>query len=122
MVQAASTGQSCTHCSGGGVVVAPCSRRASSFAIARFSASRPGVDSNGATPSRHTLRQLSMIQSPSRADSAMVLARLFSAPITSYGQYTFVQVGGRDFLSDFYGFLRFIPVKQTLTNRRPAAK
>src|SRR6188472_3529963 len=64
MPHAASTGQSCTHCSGGGEVVAPCSRRGSSLASARANTCKPSVVSSGATPSRHTLRQLSMIVSP----------------------------------------------------------
>src|SRR5689334_25410587 len=64
MPQAASTGQSCTHCNGGGVVVTPWSSRPSSALRARCSASRPGVDSRGATPSRQTFRQLSMVCSP----------------------------------------------------------
>src|SRR5205085_2145709 len=60
MPQAASTGHSCTHCKGGGVVVAPCNRRTSSHSNARRNASSPGVVSTGASPSRQTLRQLSI--------------------------------------------------------------
>src|SRR5262245_23893399 len=70
--QAASTGQSCTHISGGGVVVAPCSSRGSSFVSACFSASSPSVETSGSTPSRHTLRQLSIVLTPSGAARPLV--------------------------------------------------
>src|SRR5262249_37905412 len=58
--QAASTGQSCTHCNGGGVLVAPWSSRGSSLINACRKASNPAADNCGAKPSRHTFRQLSM--------------------------------------------------------------
>src|SRR5438093_96278 len=82
MPHAASTGQSCTLWSGGGVVVAPCSNRGSSSVSARANASRPFVASRGARPSRHTLRQLSMIHSPVLA--AHLGDVVFSLLVTSY--------------------------------------
>src|SRR5207237_9904511 len=58
--QAPSTGQSSTHCIGGGVVVAPCVSRPSSRSSPCFSACRPFVDSTGAIPSRQPLRHVSI--------------------------------------------------------------
>src|SRR5436309_15556879 len=68
MTQAPSTAQSRTHWSGGGDVVAPCSSRSSSPCSAFCRASSPAVESCGATPSRHTWRQVSIAVSPRWGD------------------------------------------------------
>src|SRR5262249_30252848 len=98
MAQAPSTGQSWTHCSGGGVVVAPCCRRTSSSMSPFPSASRPAVDSNGANPSRQTFLQLSMIALLSVVILVMSI-QSFAVKVL-YIKCNFVHIHCQRFLSD----------------------
>src|SRR5437764_15370996 len=80
MTHAPSTGQSSTHCSGGGDVVEPCVNRRSSLTSARRSARRPCVERIGASPSRQTFRQLSIAPPPSRR-AGFAVAFPFGPPV-----------------------------------------
>jgi hypothetical protein len=77
---------------GGGLVVAPWSKRESSLVNPRFKAVSPSVESSGSIPVRHTLRQLSMIVSPGLKRLVVSLFCVSNSLEVLYSKYTGVHV------------------------------